>query len=148
RARHRPSGARRRRAARPCRPRRRQRRRRRHRRRAHARGDADMTTVDAIALVERELDRAAAPCVTSSFQAECVVLVDIVRRRRPDVPILFLDTVHHFAETTRYAAELASAWHLNLVTLRAADPAPGLWRESTQACCARHKVEPLFSALK
>jgi len=107
-----------------------------------------MTTVDAIALVERELDRAAAPCVTSSFQAECVVLVDIVRRRRPDVPILFLDTVHHFAETTRYAAELAAAWRLNLVTLRAADPAPGLWRESTQACCARHKVEPLFSALK
>jgi phosphoadenosine phosphosulfate reductase len=107
-----------------------------------------MSEADAIALIERELDLASSPCVTSSFQAECVVLVDMVRRRRPDIPVLFLDTVHHFAETTRYAGELAAAWDLRLVTLRAADPAPGLWRESTHACCARHKVEPLFAALK
>jgi hypothetical protein len=31
----------------------------------------------------------------------------------------------------------------------AKEPQVGLWeRESTQACCARHKVEPLFSALE
>ena len=107
-----------------------------------------MSEADAIALIERELDRASSACVTSSFQAECVVLVDLIRRRRPDIPVLFLDTVHHFSETIQYAAELAAAWDLRLVTLRAADPAPGLWRESTQACCARHKVEPLFAALK
>ena len=102
----------------------------------------------ALELIDRELDTAASPCLTSSFQAECVVLVHLVRRRRPDIPVLFLDTVHHFAETSRYAAEIADAWGLQLVTLRAADPAPGLWRESTQACCARHKVEPLFAALR
>jgi len=106
-----------------------------------------MSDTDALALIQRELDRASAPCVTSSFQAECVVLVHMLRQRRPDVPVLFLDTVHHFAETTRYAAELSASWGLRLVTLRAAEPSPGLWRESTQACCARHKVEPLFSAL-
>lgn len=99
-------------------------------------------------LIERELADASAPCVTSSFQAECVVLVDMLRRRRPDMPVLFLDTVHHFAETLAYAGELARSWRLNLVVLRAAEPQPGLWRESTQACCARHKVEPLFAALK
>ena len=103
---------------------------------------------DAAALIARELEGASSPCVTSSFQAECVVLVHLLRQRRPDIPVLFLDTVHHFAETTRYAAELASAWRLNLVTLRAPEPSPGLWRDSTQACCARHKVEPLFDALK
>jgi 3'-phosphoadenosine 5'-phosphosulfate sulfotransferase (PAPS reductase)/FAD synthetase len=43
----------------------------------------------------RARDRAA-PCITSSFQAECVVLVHLVREIRPDVPVLFLDTVHHF----------------------------------------------------
>jgi phosphoadenosine phosphosulfate reductase len=107
-----------------------------------------MSVTDAVALVEQELAGASSPCVTSSFQAECVVLVDLLRRRRPDIPVLFLDTVHHFAETARYAAELSAAWDLRLVTLRAADPSPGLWRESTQACCARHKVEPLFGALK
>ena len=106
-----------------------------------------MSEADAVALIERELAGASAPCVTSSFQAECVVLVDMLRRQRPDIPVLFLDTVHHFADTVRYATELADAWQLRLVTLRAADPSPGLWRESTQACCARHKVEPLFAAL-
>jgi len=107
-----------------------------------------MNQRDAVALIERELDRASAPCVTSSFQAECVVLVHMLRQVRRDIPVLFLDTVHHFEETIRYRDEIAAAWDLNLVTLRAAEPAPGLWRESTQACCGRHKVEPLFSALR
>ena len=62
--------------------------------------------------------------------------------------MLFLDTVHHFAETYAYRDELAERWGLNLVNLRAAEPSPGLWQTSTDACCARHKVEPLFSALE
>jgi phosphoadenosine phosphosulfate reductase len=105
-------------------------------------------TTEALALITRELDRAETPCVTSSFQAECVVLVHMLRRFRRDIPVLFLDTVHHFDETYRYRDEIAAAWGLNLVTLRAVEPAPGLWQESTQACCARHKVEPLFAALR
>src|SRR5258708_16387505 len=105
-------------------------------------------TTEALALIARELDRAETPCVTSSFQAECVVLVHMLRQFRRDIPVLFLDTVHHFDETYRYRDEIATAWGLNLVTLRAAEPAPGLWRESTQACCGRHKVEPLFAALR
>jgi phosphoadenosine phosphosulfate reductase len=105
-------------------------------------------SAEALALIAEELDNAAAPCVTSSFQAECVVLVHMLRQYRPDIPVLFLDTVHHFDETYRYRDRIAAAWNLNLVTLRAAEPAPGLWRESTQACCGRHKVEPLFAALR
>lgn len=105
-------------------------------------------TTDTLDLVARELDRTEHPCVTSSFQAECVVLVHMLRQVRPAIPVLFLDTVHHFEETLRYRDEIAAAWNLNLVTLRAAAPAPGLWRESTQACCGRHKVEPLFAALR
>lgn len=107
-----------------------------------------MNETQALALIAGELDRAVAPCVTSSFQAECVVLVHLLRRHRPDIPVLFLDTVHHFAETSRYREAMAAAWNLNLVVLRAEDPAPGLWRESTQACCGRHKVEPLFAGLR
>ena len=102
---------------------------------------------DVHALVAGELAAAAAPCVTSSFQADCVVLLHILRTVRPDVPVLFLDTVHHFPETYAYKDELTARWGLNLVTLRAEDPAPGLWQQSTDACCARHKVGPLFSAL-
>ena len=106
-----------------------------------------MSDTAALELVKRELDRGGAACVTSSFQAECVVLVHMLRRHRPDIPVLFLDTVHHFDETVRYRDEIAAAWGLNLVVLRAASPSPGMWRESTQACCGRHKVEPLFAAL-
>jgi phosphoadenosine phosphosulfate reductase len=100
-----------------------------------------------LTLVAGEIERAAAPCVTASFQADCVVLVHMLRRLRPRIPVLFLDTAHHFEATLRYRDEIAAAWDLNLVTLRAAEATPGLWRESTQACCARHKVEPLFAAL-
>jgi len=63
--------------------------------------------------------------------------------------VLFLDTFHHFPQTLAYRDELTARWTLNLINLRAAAPDVGLWqRESTQACCARHKVEPLFSALE
>ena len=109
----------------------------------------DATVIDhTVSLIASEIDRAAAPCATSSFQAEGVVLLHLLRQARPRIPVLFLDTVHHFEETLRYRDQLAAAWDLNVVTLRAAEPAPGLWQESTDACCARHKIEPLFAAMR
>ena len=100
-------------------------------------------------LISEGLAGAQAPCITSSFQAECMVLTHMLREQRPDIPVLFLDTFHHFAETLKYRDERAQAWGLNLITLRAAEPRLGLWEaESTEACCARHKVGPLFSALE
>jgi phosphoadenosine phosphosulfate reductase len=98
-------------------------------------------------LIEAELAASEAPCLTCSFQAEDVVVLHMLREVRPDIPVLFLDTVHHFAETYAYRDELARAWRLRLVNLRAAEPSPGLWRTSTDACCATHKVAPLFAAL-
>ena len=99
--------------------------------------------------VVETLRQANAPCLTSSFQAECVVLTHMLIAPMPEMPVLFLDTAHHFAETVAYRDELAARWNLNLVTLRASQPRVGLWEvESTEACCKRHKVEPLFSALE
>ncbi len=103
--------------------------------------------IDAAELVARELETAENPCVTASFQAECVVLVHMLRELAPKIPVLFLDTVHHFPQTLAYRDELARAWNLNLVTLRAPQPVPGLWQTDTRACCDRHKVGPLFAAL-
>jgi phosphoadenosine phosphosulfate reductase len=71
----------------------------------------------------------------------------MLREIKPDIPVLFLDTFHHFAETLTYRDAIAAAWKLNLVNLRAAEPSVGLWQTDTTACCARHKVGPLFSAL-
>jgi phosphoadenosine phosphosulfate reductase len=100
------------------------------------------------AVVARELEAGGLPCVTSSFQAECVVLVHMLQQVRPGLPVLFLDTFHHFAETYVYRDEIARRWNLNVVNLQADAPQVGLWQQSTQACCGRHKVEPLFRALE
>ena len=99
-------------------------------------------------IVARELEAGGLPCVTSSFQAECVVLVHMLQQIKPGLPVLFLDTFHHFADTYVYRDEIAKRWNLNLVNLRADEPQVGLWQQSTQACCGRHKVEPLFRALQ
>ena len=104
--------------------------------------------IDVRRVIADELTSSTAPCVTASFQAECVVLVHLLRSLEPDIPVLFLDTVHHFADTYAYRDELVARWRLNLVTLIAEEPKPGLWQESTDACCARHKVGPLFGALE
>ena len=109
---------------------------------------ADLTA-QAADLIAEELKDAKTPAITSSFQAECVVLTDLLRRVRPDIPVLFLETFHHFAQTLKYRDEMAARYSLNLTNLKAPEPKIGLWQtEGTEACCARHKVGPLFSALE
>jgi phosphoadenosine phosphosulfate reductase len=99
-------------------------------------------------LIAEQLTNANAPAITSSFQSECVVLTDLLRQVRPETPVLFLDTLHHFPQTLEYRDRMVARYALNLINLRAAEPRIGLWQaESTEACCARHKVGPLFSAL-
>jgi phosphoadenosine phosphosulfate reductase len=99
-------------------------------------------------VISTSLAAAVRPCVTTSFQADGVVLLHMLRTIAPNIPVLFLDTVHHFSETLAYRDELVKRWGLNLMVLRAEQPRPGLWQESTEACCARHKVQPLFAALE
>ena len=110
----------------------------------------ESTTIDtARDVIAHALADATLPCITSSFQAECVVMTHMIRDLRPDIPVLFLDTFHHFAQTLTYRDELTAKWGLTLINLQSKTPQVGLWQvESTEACCKRHKVEPLFSALE
>lgn len=102
-----------------------------------------------MSLITDVLSGATAPCLTSSFQAECVVLNHMLREERPDLPMLFLETFHHFPQTLAYRDEMTATWGVNLINLQAPEPQVGLWQsESTEACCARHKIQPLFSALE
>lgn len=103
---------------------------------------------EAKTILREALEQARKPCVTSSLQAEGVVLLHMVREICPDIPVLFLDTFHHFRQTLEYRDDLAARWRLNLITLRAESPQPGLWTADTRACCDLHKVEPLFKALE
>jgi phosphoadenosine phosphosulfate reductase len=94
-------------------------------------------------------------CVTCSFQAEDVVLLDLLRSRFPDIPVLFLETGYHFAETYAFRDKLASDWALNLVnvlpkqTVAEQESQRGiLYRENPTTCCQLRKVEPLMEALQ
>ena len=104
--------------------------------------------IDVAELVATTLADAKTPCVTSSFQAEDVVLVHFVREVMPNVPVLFLETFHHFPQTLTYRDDITAKWNLNLINLKAPEPQVGLWQTSTDDCCARHKVGPLFGALE
>src|SRR5260221_1831018 len=94
-------------------------------------------------------------CLTSSFQAEDMVVADVLRKRAPDVPVLFLDTGYHFAQTYEYRDRLTQQWSLNLVnvlpeaTVEEQESALGiLYRSEPSRCCQLRKVEPLMRALE
>src|ERR1700733_5294022 len=70
-------------------------------------------------LIAKVLKNAAIPCVTSSFQSECVVLVHMLLAQKPQIPVLFLETGYHFPETIEYRDKLAAEWNLNLFNLEA-----------------------------
>lgn len=92
--------------------------------------------------------------IVSSFGAESAVLLHLIASVDPKVPVLFLDTGKHFAETLAYRDVLVERLGLNLVVLTpdAADLAKkddtGLrWSYDPDGCCEIRKVRPLEQAL-
>ena len=93
-------------------------------------------------------------CLTCSFQAEDVLLLYLARELRPEIPVLFLDTGYHFAETYAYRDRIAAEWHLNLINLLPARTVVEqelehglLYQTAPDRCCGLRKVEPLFDAV-
>lgn len=107
------------------------------------------------AVIERVFrENSGSACITCSFQAEDMVVLDLLRRRVPDIPVLFLDTGYHFAETYAYRDRMAVAWKLNLVNLRAASSVEEqerefglLYQKDATRCCQLRKVAPLMDGL-
>jgi phosphoadenosine phosphosulfate reductase len=94
-------------------------------------------------------------CITCSFQAEDVMVLHLLRRRVPDIAVLFLDTGYHFAETYAFRDRLTKEWNLKLVNLTAEQTVAEqeaqfgkLYRSDPGACCHRRKVEPLMKGLE
>lgn len=92
--------------------------------------------------------------VVSSFGAESAVLLHLVAGVDASVPVLFLDTGKHFAETLAYRDLLVERLGLNLVVLTpdAEDLAKrdetGLrWSYDPDGCCQIRKVRPIEKAL-
>jgi len=108
-----------------------------------------MTPFNAEEFVRSLLTAEAGPaCVTCSFQAEDMVVLDLVRKARPDAAVLFLDTGYHFPETYAYRDRMARAWGLNLVNVLPEVPPEGnLYQTDPTQCCKIRKVEPLLRNL-
>ncbi|MGA9061499.1 MAG: phosphoadenylyl-sulfate reductase [Terracidiphilus sp.] len=106
------------------------------------------------AALTREVTGMGDVCLTCSFQAEDVLLAKLAIAIDARIPVLFLDTGYHFAETYAYRDRMAREWGLNLINLL-----PGktvaeqetehglLYRSAPDRCCGLRKVEPLFKAL-
>jgi phosphoadenosine phosphosulfate reductase len=94
-------------------------------------------------------------CFTCSFQVEDVIVLHLLRKTLPKVPVLFLETGYHFPETYQFRDQLVRDWELNLVnvlpqqTVSEQESAFGvLYRENPTRCCQLRKVDPLLKALE
>jgi phosphoadenosine phosphosulfate reductase len=93
-------------------------------------------------------------CLTCSFQAEDVLLTRLAIELDARIPVLFLDTGYHFAETYEYRDRMAREWGLNLVNLLPEKTVAEqeaefglLYQSASDQCCKLRKVEPLFKAV-
>lgn len=94
-------------------------------------------------------------CLTSSFQTEDMVVLHMLRKHLPEVPVIFLETGYHFPELIAYRDRMVQEWDLNLVnalpktTLMEHEKEFGLLHVVDPArCCAIRKVEPLMRSLE
>jgi phosphoadenosine phosphosulfate reductase len=108
------------------------------------------------AAIERYAPKIVLAC---SFGAEDVVLVDMVHRINPSVPLLYLDTEFLFPETYATRDRVIGRYHLkpeqviqvkSLLTpeQQAAQHGEALWTRHPDQCCELRKVEPLTRVLK
>jgi phosphoadenosine phosphosulfate reductase len=92
--------------------------------------------------------------ITASMQD--TVLLDMISRVERDVPIVFLDTGYHFAETIGTADAAESVYDLKLLrvrpqlTVEQQDEAfgPRLYERDPDLCCRMRKVLPLQEAMR
>jgi phosphoadenosine phosphosulfate reductase len=94
-------------------------------------------------------------CLTSSFQAEDMAVLHMLRKRIPDVPVLFLDTGYHFPQTYEYRDRMTKDWSLRLLNVLPSRTVPEqesafgiLYQTDPTRCCQLRKVEPLLGALE
>jgi phosphoadenosine phosphosulfate reductase len=115
---------------------------------------SDALALNASAFLREHLEDAQRACITSSFQAEDVVVLHMALQLQPRIPVLFLETGYHFPETLAYRDRIASEWNLNLVNIEPEQSVAEqesqfgiLYQSAPDRCCGLRKVEPLFRAL-
>jgi phosphoadenosine phosphosulfate reductase len=117
----------------------------------------DYEVMGAEELVERVVRESggAGVCLTSSFQTEDMVVLHILRRFLPDVPVIFLETGYHFKELIAYRDRMVEAWGINLFNAMPSTTVPEFEGQfgklhivQPAECCRVRKVEPLMRSLE
>jgi phosphoadenosine phosphosulfate reductase len=104
------------------------------------------------ALTDSGLDEMA---ISTAFQVEGTCLIHMATRLRPDIPILFLETGYHFAETLAFKQRLTELLGLNVreltgdhtVASQAEAYGPRLYERDPKQCCELNKVIPFARGL-
>lgn len=96
--------------------------------------------------------------LTTSFGAQAAVMLHLVTRIVPDIPVVFIDTGYLFPETYRFARDLAQRLKLNLKKYRGEMSAAEqealfgkLWEQGPEALTRYNflnKVEPMDRAVR
>lgn len=94
--------------------------------------------------------------LVSSFGTEAAILLHMVSRIDPYVPVIFLDTGKHFPETQTYREALidrlglcnTQVVHPSPAGLAADDPEGDLHARNANLCCHVRKTLPMLAALR
>lgn len=118
-----------------------------------------LESMDAEARVAWALERFGDRIVlASSFGVQAAVMLHLVTRQRPDIPVILVDTGYLFPETYRFADALTERLGLNLQVYRA--PLSAAWQEARHGRLweqglegierynRMNKVEPMQRALR
>jgi phosphoadenosine phosphosulfate reductase len=76
------------------------------------------------------------------------VLISVASAVRPGIDVVFVDTGYHFPETLATADRVRRRYPIELRVVSDDQPKDDLWKQSTDACCARNKVAPFDIALR
>jgi len=123
-----------------------------------------------LALIQPYLDKHVNPVVACSWGKDSVVVLDIVRRHIPNIPVAFNHTGVEFPDTLRLRDKLIKEWNLNVIQIKPLEMKPpegsGRWTfwkivekygwpigqrrgvSATAKCCYRLKKAPMKRALK
>ena len=92
---------------------------------------------------------------TSSFQTHSLVLLHIIKKISPEIPVYFINTGYLFPETVRFKDQITDLFQLTVIDLKPTTPKylqkePNgklLYTSDPDHCCAINKIQPLDTVL-
>ncbi len=96
-------------------------------------------------------------CMSTSFQLGGMLLIDMLSKIDPTVPLIFVDTGFHFKETLDFRDQVMERYKVNLITAKSPITREDfirfygddkLYERNKTECCRINKVEPIEQALK